>query len=170
VSYYRSSAFRRLLEKTLTEQDFDAVHVALIRMLPYVWNSSLAARHPSLTVDLIDSLTLNLEDRRHNISGPGRLAFEVEYRRVRAYERAVVQHFPALAVSSPADKEALGGGDNITIIPNGVDLDRFPFRPADGRDEGTLVFTGNMSYGPNEEAVLWFLSGVWPLLIEKRPN
>ena len=123
-----------------------------------------------VVVDLIDSLTLNLEDRRRTLKGPLRLAFELEYRRVRSYERRVVQHFAALAVSSPADKEALGGGSNISVVPNGVDLDRFPFHADADRDAETVIFTGNMGYGPNEEAVAWFVDEVWPLLRQEQPN
>ncbi len=168
VSHYKSAAFRQLLEEMLAKDSFDAIHVALIRMLPYVWKLD-ASRIP-VVVDLIDSLTLNLEDRRRTLKGPLRLAFEMEYRRVRSYERRVVQHFPSLAVSSPADKEALGGGSNISVVPNGVDLHRFPFRPGANRDAETLIFTGNMGYGPNEEAVVWFMDEVWPLLRQERPN
>jgi sugar transferase (PEP-CTERM/EpsH1 system associated) len=168
VSHYKSAAFRRILEGTLAKEDFDAIHVALIRMLPYVWK--LDAGPVPVVVDLIDSLTLNLEDRRRTLKGPLRLAFEMEYRRVRSYERRVVQHFAALAVSSPADKEALGGGSNISVVPNGVDLGRFPFRADADRDAETLIFTGNMGYGPNEEAVVWFVNEVWPLLRQERPD
>ncbi|MEP6775181.1 MAG: glycosyltransferase [Chloroflexota bacterium] len=168
VSHYKSTAFRQLLEETLAQDSFDAIHVALIRMLPYVWKLD-ASRIP-VVVDLIDSLTLNLEDRRRTLKGPLRLAFELEYRRVRSYERKVVQHFTTLAVSSPADKEALGGESNISVVPNGVDLDRFPFRAGADRDTETLIFTGNMGYGPNEDAVVWFVDEVWPLLKQERPN
>jgi glycosyltransferase involved in cell wall biosynthesis len=135
-------------------------------MLPYVWN----IRHPPVVVDLIDSLGLNLADRRTQVGGPKRLGYELEYRRVLAYERAVVAHFPALVLSSPADKEALGNGDHITVIPNGVDIERFPFHGPEGRDSATLVFTGNMGYHPNEEAVIWFAAEVWPRLRAARPQ
>lgn len=168
VSHYISGEFRRLLAHTLNAYRFDAIHVALIRMLPYVWD--LPSTHPPVTVDLIDSLGLNLEDRRKSTRGPLRLAYELEYRRVLRYERESVRRFDALAVSSPADKQALGGHGNIAVIPNGVDLDRFPFDPErDGTDE-SIIFTGNMGYGPNEEAVLWFAAEVWPLLRQSHPQ
>ena len=67
----------------------------------------------------------------------------------------------------PADRQMLGG-KHVTVIPNGVDLDKFAFQESEGRDLNTLIFTGNMGYGPNEEAVLWFITEVWPLLREVR--
>ncbi len=195
VSYYRAAQFKQQLRTALTGERYDVVHTTLIRMLPYVWT----LKDPPVVVDLIDSLSLNLADRRAQVRGPKRLGYEIEYRRVREYERAVVAHFPALIVSSAADREILVGSRvrdegvgtqwseaksrapllphpspysllPITVIPNGVDLERFPFHEQMGRDSDTLVFTGNMGYHPNEEAVLWFASQVWPLLHSKHPN
>jgi glycosyltransferase involved in cell wall biosynthesis len=140
VHYYRAAAVADHLRALLAGGTVDVIHATLIRMLPYVWN----IHHPPVVVDLIDSLSLNLADRRTQVRGPKRLGYELEYGRVQAYEQAVVRHFPALVLSSPADKEALGGGDQITVIPNGVDIERFPFHGPAGRDPATLVFTGNM--------------------------
>jgi sugar transferase (PEP-CTERM/EpsH1 system associated) len=165
VHYYRAAAVADQLRALLAGGTYDVIHATLIRMLPYVWN----LRRPPVVVDLIDSLSLNLADRRTQVRGPKRLGYELEYGRVQAYERAVVRHFPALVLSSPADKEALGGGDHITVIPNGVDIDRFPFQGPEGRDPATLVFTGNMGYHPNEVAVVWFAAEVWPRLRAARP-
>jgi len=166
VQYYRSAAVHAKLAALLAQEPFDVLHATLIRVLPYVWK----LRRPPVVVDLIDSLTLNLADRRDQVRGPKRLGYELEYRRVRRYEQAVVRHFPALVVTTEADRQDLGGGEQITVIPNGVDLDRFAFRGPDGRDPATLIFTGNMGYHPNEEAVIWFAAEVWPLLRAQRPG
>jgi sugar transferase (PEP-CTERM/EpsH1 system associated) len=166
VRYYQSAAFRRLLKTTLATEQFDVVHATLIRMLPYVWD----LQGPPVVVDLIDSLSLNLSARYKEARSLKRLAYGLEYQRVRAYERAVVRHFPGLAVSSPADRQVLSceGSNPVEVIPNGVDIDRFPFHDPDGREPETLVFTGNMGYPPNEDAVLWFADELWPLLRAER--
>jgi sugar transferase (PEP-CTERM/EpsH1 system associated) len=168
VRYYQSAAFRRLLKTTLATEQFDVVHATLIRMLPYVWD----LQGPPVVVDLIDSLSLNLSARYKEARSLKRLAYGLEYRRVRAYERAVVRHFPGLAVSSPADRRVLSyaGSNPVEVIPNGVDVDRFPFHGQEDREPETLVFTGNMGYPPNEDAVLWFADEVWPLLRAERPG
>ncbi|HEX8597895.1 MAG TPA: glycosyltransferase [Chloroflexia bacterium] len=166
VNYYRIPAVQRHLMRLLSEEQFDLLHVTLVRMLPYV----RAVEHPPVVVDLIDSLTLNLADRREQVSGPKRLAYEIEYRRMRDYEQAVVARYPELLVTSPADKLALGGRDGITVLPMGVDLERFQFRGPEVRDSQTIIFTGNMGYHPNEEAVLWFAAEVWPRLRATHPQ
>jgi sugar transferase (PEP-CTERM/EpsH1 system associated) len=165
VHYYRSAAARQRLAAVLAAGHFDVIHATLIRVLPYVWG----VPHPPVVADLIDSLTLNLAGRRRQVRGPMRLGYELEYRRVRQYEQAVVRRFPALVVTAEADRQDLGGGAHISVIPNAVDLDHFVFHGAEGRAPATLIFTGNMGYHPNREAVLWFAAEVWPRLRAQCP-
>ena len=58
-----------------------------------------------------------------------------------------------------------------TVIPNGVDVERFrpgPHLPAgDGR---TVLFFGTLNYFPNQDAVLQFLRQTWPLLERSNPS
>lgn len=168
VSYYQSPAFQHALDTLLAAGHFDAVHVTLMRMLPYVAKID-PKTGPRVVVDLIDSLTLNLEGRRAQVKGLKRWAYELEYRRVRDYEQNVVARRPNLVVSSPADQQ-LFGGEAVKVIPNGVDVDLFPFVGTASRRPRTLVFTGNMGYQPNEEAVLWFAAEVFPTLRAQYPG
>lgn len=165
VSYFHSTEFRHALNHLLTGDRFDVVHATLIRVLPYVWD---LLRTP-VAVDLIDSLTLNLQDRRMKVRWPLRLGYELEYSRVRRYEEEVVRHFEGLVVSSPADRQVLGS-DEVAVLPNGVDLGGFPFYSHEARDPATVIFTGNMGYHPNEEAALWFAGEVWPLVRAASPQ
>ncbi|MBF5042900.1 glycosyltransferase [Aggregicoccus sp. 17bor-14] len=165
VRYHHSEAFQGRLEALRREHRFDAIHVTLMRMLPYVEG----VQDTPVVLDLIDSLTLNLEGRRTQVRGVKRLAYELEYRRVRDYERNVVSRRTNLVVSSPADQR-LFGEDAASVIPNGVDVDAFRFQGAEGRRADTLIFTGNMGYQPNEEAVLWFAHEVMPRLRAVRPG
>jgi glycosyltransferase involved in cell wall biosynthesis len=57
----------------------------------------------------------------------------------------------------------------VHINANGVDLQRFQFTP-DGHQGKTLVFTGNMSYFPNVNAVTWFANEVFPLIKAAVPD
>jgi len=168
VSYYRSARLRRVLDAVLAGEAFDAVHLSLIRMAPYAWELAAAPRAVPVVLDLVDCISLNLLSRLDERRGPLRALYDLEYRRVRDYERAAARHFPSLVISSPVDRELLG--DRAEVIPNGVDVDRFPFRGPEGRDPETLIFTGNMAYPPNEEAVTWFVHRAWPLLQAKRPG
>jgi len=59
--------------------------------------------------------------------------------------------------------------EKITAVPTGVDLEYF--RPVQsGQGSHTLVFTGAMDWMPNEDAVLYFYSAIFPLIRERVPD
>jgi len=74
-----------------------------------------------------------------------------------------------LIVRSPVDREAIGPYENLHVIPNGVDIERFPI-VEDGREPYTIVFTGNMGYFPNKDAVFYFREEILPMIIQQVPD
>jgi polysaccharide biosynthesis protein PslH len=57
----------------------------------------------------------------------------------------------------------------IAVVPNGIDLEEFAPSPVDG-EPGSILFSGLMSYYPNQQAVRWFLDRVFPLVLRQVPN
>jgi glycosyltransferase involved in cell wall biosynthesis len=66
------------------------------------------------------------------------------------------------------DRDALGAPPNVAVVPNGVDTARFPFGRGP-REPGRVVFTGNLGYFANADAVVWFAERVLPLLRRSLP-
>ena len=61
--------------------------------------------------------------------------------------------------------------DNVDILLNGVDLETFDV--GEGHDYShnhTLLFTGNMDYAPNVDAVQYFVKEMWPAISDVNPN
>jgi polysaccharide biosynthesis protein PslH len=59
--------------------------------------------------------------------------------------------------------------ERVAVVPNGIDLEEFaPAREAAERD--TILFSGLMSYYPNEQAVEWFLDSIFPTILQQVPN
>lgn len=97
----------------------------------------------------------------------------VQWDKLRRYERQICQRADRVIAVSEADREALLHLDpklNITVIPNGVDLDYYAAyqraNDAQAPDYGpnALVFTGKMDFRPNVDAVAWFAQEVLPLV------
>jgi glycosyltransferase involved in cell wall biosynthesis len=86
--------------------------------------------------------------------------------RWRRFERRALRKFPRVVVMSPKDAEMVGVP--ATVIPNGVDLDRF--RAAPEAPGERLLFIGSFRHFPNIAAYRFFTSEVWPLLRDKFPN
>jgi glycosyltransferase involved in cell wall biosynthesis len=57
----------------------------------------------------------------------------------------------------------------IEVIQNGVDS-RFFERLDVTREPGTLVFTGMMSFFPNDDGIRWFLEEIFPIITRSVPS
>lgn len=86
----------------------------------------------------------------------------------RAYERLEgewIPKFDTILVSSDEDRRRVDH-PNVIVYPNALPVIE---RPAVCESGEALIFTGNLEYHPNIEAVRWFRASVWPLLRERAP-
>jgi len=94
-----------------------------------------------------------------------RTMYKLEYRKMLAYEQNAVQafhHVIAVSAHDVALMRALAPGSHLTVVPTGVDLERFqPNHPASGLAP-LVVFVGAMDWQPNIDAVAYFCREVWP--------
>jgi sugar transferase (PEP-CTERM/EpsH1 system associated) len=102
-----------------------------------------------------------------------------ESRRLRAYDRDAVERCDHCLFVSPTEAQRFqqlipAATGKAVVVPNGVDSGHFspehrlprPFEPG-----GPVVaFTGDMSYWPNEDGVLWFARQVLPRLRAEHPD
>ena len=75
-----------------------------------------------------------------------------------------IRRYRQVVVMSEQDR-ALLARPNVTVIPNGVDLDRFI--PEIERPGQRLLFIGSFRHFPNIVAYRFFVDRVWPILREK---
>ena len=97
-----------------------------------------------------------------------RIRYELLSMLARREERQQFGDADRVVVTSPSDAAALSGAmnkDRIAVIPNGVDLEYFAYRPAP--EAGRIVFTGNMSWPPNEDAAQHFARDLLPAIQDR---
>jgi glycosyltransferase involved in cell wall biosynthesis len=88
------------------------------------------------------------------------------------YERRFCDKFTSLVVTTEEDKsqiEALGIDRPISVIPNGVDLEMFPYRSGDPGGY-RLVIAGGMDYGANIDSARFLALEIFPVVREKYPD
>jgi glycosyltransferase involved in cell wall biosynthesis len=76
-------------------------------------------------------------------------------------------------VCSVEDRDHLLGlhkGSNVRLLRNGVDLDTFTYKNHDYSRDQTLLFTGNMDYAPNVDAVTHFVKTLFPEILKHHPQ
>lgn len=162
---YLSKRMEHTLAEVLANENYDLIHVQLARMAPYFENWHSCPR----VIDLIDALSLNMQRRYQRDRGFTKLAAYIEWQRMKNYEQLICKNYDAVTVVSPTDCNVLGNYPNVHINANGVDFQQFPYMRT-GRKDNMLVFTGNMGYFPNINAVCWFVEQVWPLIKEQYPT
>jgi polysaccharide biosynthesis protein PslH len=157
---------RARVHELLAEETFDVV----------LFHGKAAApvlegiRDVPIVIDICDATSLRQREQlRHAplLQVPWRIAGYVS---ARVTERRLVRTSSHVAFISPRDREAVqGAASSAAILPNGIDLDYW--RPSGGeRHENTILFTGVMSYAPNEDAALFLIEAVMPLLRQSRAD
>jgi glycosyltransferase involved in cell wall biosynthesis len=121
-----------------------------------------------IVADIHDSLTLL---QRRLVKGERRLSKKLRLylalRGIQKLESSLHSFCDLVITNSSVDeaviKELSPAGDTLTIT-NGVDMDYFAATADEPEAGDSLVFTGVMGYGPNEDAALYFGREIFPLV------
>jgi ribosomal protein S18 acetylase RimI-like enzyme/glycosyltransferase involved in cell wall biosynthesis len=151
VHEFRSPAMLRAIARVRSEHKIEAVQIEYTMLAPYA--GDVLVEH-----DVTFALYSQIRDR-----SPG-IAPRWDYWRWQRFEKKWIRRYRKVVVMSEQDR-ALLGQPNVTVIPNGVDLDRF--RPEIERPGERLLFIGSFRHFPNIVAYRFFADQVWPILREK---
>ncbi|MBN1667734.1 MAG: glycosyltransferase [Anaerolineales bacterium] len=159
-----------------TNNHWEIFHVEHLRGAKYAL--ALQARFPDTPIvwDSVDCISHLFSQAAGQGQGFfGRRVTRFDLARTRRYEARLVRSLPHILVTSAQDRQALaalgagGSPENITVLPNGVDLDYFHPNPAVERQPETLVVSGKMSYHANVSMVLQLVQDILPLIWQPRP-
>lgn len=163
VLYYQSDTLARQVQALLQNQHFDLVHSYLLRSAPYIQSIKIPK-----VLDLIDSMQLNFERRVAAEKGLKKWLVREELKRISTAERAIGESADRMIVVAETDKAYLAH-ERVSVIPLGVDTETFyPDRVL--RQPHTIVFSGNMNYFPNDQAVRWFIDKCFSHIERAVPN
>jgi polysaccharide biosynthesis protein PslH len=168
-AYFYSPALWRTVRGLLARERFDAIMVHCSSMGPYVADYAGCRK----VMDFGDADSEKWLEYARRTRTPLALGFRWEGFRVRRWERELGRRFDACSVISAHERDVLSAyvERSITVIPNGVDLEYFHPRFATSEyHPRRIVFTGNMSYAPNVDAVQHFTTDVMPRLRQRVPD
>ncbi len=170
IEYFHSNRLKNILQPILHSENFDAIHVQHLRMAQHI--PEKFRNHAIL--DLPDAFSLYWKRRYERAKGFFTSLFaKVEHSRLLKYEKAVLSTYKKVLVCSYEDLYFLRNNiphAQLDLLPNGVDLETFkpsklvepiPFR---------VLFTGNMDYEPNIDAVIYFVNNMWPFILQSVPD
>lgn len=167
VGYYQDNCFLQRVEEILTRESFDLIFLQLSRIHPVVEIARKLCPQTPRVMDFMDSFSLNMKNRAEKEHFPKNIVFGWESRKVKRVEVETLSQVDLAYVVSTRDREAILRDHSndlvakkLKIAPVGVELERFQYNPDRPDNEPRIVFTGNMGYFPNEDAVCWYLENV----------
>jgi glycosyltransferase involved in cell wall biosynthesis len=92
------------------------------------------------------------------------ICIEKFYKRMLPFLNAII----TVSEGEKGEFEKLCPGSNLIVCRNGVDLDHY--KTDSPEKDGSLLYTGDMSWWPNTDACHYFIREIFPLIKEKKPD
>lgn len=163
--YFYNRKAAKKINALIDKHKPDMLFGQLLRVAEYIRKKDIPK-----CIDYQDVFSYGMK-RRADIASPiTRPIFSMEYKRLKRYEAAIFDDFDVKTIISEPDRELIPHPkkNEILIIPNGVDHEFFA--PQEREKKYDIVFTGNMSYAPNVNAVEYLANEILPIVWKQIPN
>jgi len=167
VHYFFQRKIYRQIKKVIQKSKPDHIYTQLVRTAEYVKHFHEMPK----TLDYMDALNKNYSRRIKSSSGIKKLLTKEEAKRLVAYENLIFDYFEKHTIISEQDRNLIyhNQREKIEIVRNGVDFSYYtPNRGSEQKYD--VLFTGNMGYLPNENAALFLVNEIMPLVWQSEPN
>ncbi len=170
LPYFHSTELKREIQNAILARSYDRIFVYCSAMAQYI--------EPDVSIPVIADFVDVDSDKWTQYAAFARFPFSWLYRRegdcLREGERRICNKAACVMVSTEREAELLrriSPAGHIQVIPNGVDADYFR-PPAVSPDFAgrNVIFTGDMAYFPNQEAVTYFAQRVLPAIRRSVPD
>jgi glycosyltransferase involved in cell wall biosynthesis len=104
---------------------------------------------------------------------PRKISYSIEAHKMERYETQSLQRFQHIIAVSQSDRDAmheLSPECLITVVPTGVDTEQYKVAPTVMGVPPLVVFTGSMDWEPNIDAMEYFCSDIWPVILTAFPD
>jgi len=169
IAKYCRPEVRRRLHALLNEESFDVIVCDFIYaagVVPWDW--------PGPKVFFAHNVEAIIWRRHYEVAvNPLWKAISwVEWRRMEVAERRYLKLADHVLAVSETDRDVFARfvePKKLTVIPTGVDVVYFEPQSVE-EAPNSLVFTGSMDWLPNEDAVLYFIETIFPLIKQQCPE
>jgi sugar transferase (PEP-CTERM/EpsH1 system associated) len=169
ITKYCRTQVRRRLRALLQQETYDVIlcdFMAAAGVIPWDW--------PTPKVLFTHNVEAAIWRRHYEVAtNPIWKAISWrEWRKTEAAERTYLRLADRVLTVSETDRDAFASfvePGKLTVIPTGVDVDYF--HPTDVEETAnSLVFTGSMDWLPNEDAILYFVDAILPVIKKQCPE
>lgn len=163
--YFYNRKAAKKIDALIAKHQPDMLYGQLVRVAEYIRHNNIPK-----AIDYQDVFSYGMKRRRDIAPWITRPIYNMEYQRLCRYEAAMFDEFDVKTIISKPDRDLIPHPkkDEILIIPNGVDHEFF--KPRQEEKKYDIVFTGNMSYAPNVNAVEYLANEILPLVWKQVPD
>ncbi|KQN06808.1 TIGR03087 family PEP-CTERM/XrtA system glycosyltransferase [Sphingomonas sp. Leaf25] len=166
LTAFDAPTMRRAVAGLLAARRYDGIYVYSGQMAQYLPGDA------RFVMDFVDVDSAKFAGYAATARPPMRWMLAREARLLGRFEQAVAERAIATLLVSRAEAELFGAGEHVVAIENGIDTGFFDpaiVRPV-ASDTPLIVFTGQMDYRPNVDAVRWFAQDVLPIIRRTHPT
>ncbi|MHB1688824.1 MAG: glycosyltransferase [Ignavibacteriaceae bacterium] len=171
AALYRSVKMKKKVNMLVNNGSFDVIYYHWIRIAQYFDATESKGKTLSV-VDYTDAVSLNLSRLAGIERNPfKKFSIQMEQKRIAVHEK-IAEKFHTLFICSEVDKKYLqerGIKANYRLLYNGVDTKYFQ-SDSTQYDWNRIIFTGNMPYRANYDAVLYFADEIFPKILNVIPE
>ena len=170
LPYFYSRQLHRKVRQALLSRSYDRIFIYCSSMAQYVER----VEGIPILMDLVDVDSDKWLQYAPHKRFPLASLYRREGNRLREVERDVCEKVSCVLVTTEREARLvreLSKAALVQVIPNGVDTDYFtpPLVPPDSTGP-TVMFMGDMSYFPNEQAAAFFALQALPLIRQSVPE
>lgn len=164
VPCFRSATLLRETRNALAKRSYDRIFIYSSTMAQYVEGVTGLP----VIVDLVDVDSDKWRQYAASTSAPLSLVYRREALCLRNFERRLCELADCVVVTTAREASLvreISPPANVRVVANGVNTDYFQPPRVEAHDRPPVViFTGDMSYFPNQEATEYFARTVFPLV------
>lgn len=159
---HRNREMNRIITDELKENKFDVIHVETF----YVMQNLPQVSIPTVLVE--HNIEYMVYKRYSNtVSAPLKSFLMLDIAKLKHWENYFWKKATRLVAVSDTEKRLMSRSD-VSIVPNGVDLQKFQYKPKKSEQKKRILFLGDFKWVQNRDSIQWILKEVWPLLSQKK--
>ena len=167
VDRYASTALRQAVSELVAREHFDAVVCDFAAS-----GVNMPALRGAVLFQHNVETTIFERHAEHAATPVHRWFYELQVRRMRAYEEKVCRESAHVIAVSPLDAQRMRdmfGITHVSDVATGVDVEYYR-NPGGYEPDTDFVFVASMDWLPNVDGILWFAEEILPLLRQQKPD
>ena len=163
-----SADMASLIRTTVSRHEFDLVIASQISMAAY--------RECFRDVPAVfEEIELGVyHDAISQARGLKRLRPALTWFKIKRYISRLIRSYQLCTVVSERERDLFvrnfpDYAGAVEVVPNCIEMDQYHYNRAEPKPD-QIVFSGSFKYRAKYDAMLWFVGGVFPLILERKPD